>query len=111
MLDIPITGNFKAQPVPLRSGRHRVADDRADRDVARHNNLQPTIELTMGIEGRDLGHVADDISRLLEEFGSTTEVQEQEAPGRHVREDREEAARAATWAPYEPGLQGFASGP
>ena len=26
-----------------------------------HTNLQPTIDLTMGVSGRDLGHVADDV--------------------------------------------------
>ena len=28
-----------------------------------HTNLQPTIDLTMGVHGRDLGHVADDVRR------------------------------------------------
>ena len=48
-----------------------------------HTNLQPTIDLTMGVHGRDLGHVADDVDR-----------------GRSTRS----ASRrpTATWLPYDP---------
>ena len=31
--------------------------------------LQPTIDLTMGVDGRDLGHVADDVARVIDKFG------------------------------------------
>ena len=34
-----------------------------------HNNLQSTIDLTMGVYGRDLGHVADDVARVVDRFG------------------------------------------
>ena len=34
-----------------------------------HTNLQATIDLTMGVEGRDLGHVADDVTAVLANFG------------------------------------------
>ena len=34
-----------------------------------HTNLQPTIDLTMGVSGRDLGHVADDVTRVVARFG------------------------------------------
>ena len=34
-----------------------------------HNNIQPSIDLTMGTEGRDLGHIADDVAAILDEFG------------------------------------------
>ena len=34
-----------------------------------HNNLQSTIDLTMGVDGRDLGHVADDVARVVARFG------------------------------------------
>ena len=34
-----------------------------------HNNLQSTIDLTMGVSGRDLGHVADDVARVVARFG------------------------------------------
>ena len=47
-----------------------------------HNNLQPTIDLTIDVEGRDLGSVADDVAAVLKQFGRPT--------GR------------GTWAPYDP---------
>ena len=31
-----------------------------------HYNIQPTIELTMGVYGRDLGHVSDDVAKVLD---------------------------------------------
>ena len=47
-----------------------------------HTNIQPTVDLTMGVSGRDLGHVADDVTAVLNEFGN--------ADGRDV------------WRPYDP---------
>ncbi len=35
-----------------------------------HTTLQPTIDLTMGVHGRDLGHVADDIYAVIARFGT-----------------------------------------
>ena len=35
-----------------------------------HYNIQPTIELTMGVYGRDLGHVSDDVAPVLSKFGT-----------------------------------------
>ncbi len=67
MLDIPITGSIKAEPVPLRS-LASVTRIEVPTEIT-HNNIQPSIDLTMGVEGRDLGHVADDISVILDEFG------------------------------------------
>jgi multidrug efflux pump subunit AcrB len=34
-----------------------------------HTDLLPTMDLTMGVEGRDLGHVADDVNRIVAQFG------------------------------------------
>src|SRR4029077_1249348 len=34
-----------------------------------HTNLQATMDLTMGVYGRDLGHVAEDVSRVVAKFG------------------------------------------
>ena len=36
-----------------------------------HYNIQPTIELTMGVYGRDLGHVSDDVTKIIDKFGET----------------------------------------
>ena len=49
-----------------------------------HYNIQPTIELTMGVYGRDLGHVSDDVTKVLEQ----------------VRRARR--AGEGTWRPYDP---------
>ena len=34
-----------------------------------HYNIQPTIELTMGVYERDLGHVSDDVAKVLDKYG------------------------------------------
>ena len=34
-----------------------------------HTNLQATMDLTMGVQGRDLGHVAEDVNRIVATFG------------------------------------------
>jgi multidrug efflux pump subunit AcrB len=47
-----------------------------------HTNIQPTIDLTMGTYGRDLGHVSDEVAAAIDAFG------EKQADG--------------TWIPYDP---------
>jgi multidrug efflux pump subunit AcrB len=34
-----------------------------------HYNIQPTIELTMGVYERDLGHVSEDVAKVLDHYG------------------------------------------
>lgn len=67
LLDIPITSPVQDSPVPMRNvvrvDRTSVATE------VTHYNIQPTIELTMGVEGRDLGHVSDDVALVLNQFG------------------------------------------
>jgi multidrug efflux pump subunit AcrB len=53
-----------------------------------HANIQPTIDLTMGVYGRDLGHVSDDVTKVIDEFGKKSETE----PG--------------TWSPYDPRSSG-----
>ncbi len=67
LLNIPITSPTQPQPVPLRN----VASIRRTTVPAEvnHTTLQPTIDLTMGVSGRDLGHVADDVARVIDKFG------------------------------------------
>ena len=73
MLDIPITGSIKPTDgqsmatVPLRT-LASITRTEVPTEIT-HNNIQPSIDLTMGTEGRDLGHIADDISVILGEFG------------------------------------------
>ena len=80
LLDIPITSPVQKQPIPLKN----IVTLRQTTipTEATHTNLQATIDLTMGTEGRDLGHVADDVTAVLGQFG------------------RPEGN--ATWAPYDP---------
>jgi multidrug efflux pump subunit AcrB len=81
LMDIPVTSPVQEKPIPLRNiASLRRAENPAE---ITHANLQPTIDLTMGVAKRDLGHVAIDVSKALEEFGDQLE------PG--------------VWAPYDPG--------
>jgi multidrug efflux pump subunit AcrB len=67
LLDIPITSPVQNQPVPMRNvvdvDRLQVATE------VTHYNIQPTIELTLGVHGRDLGHVSDDVAKVLDGYG------------------------------------------
>ena len=67
LLDVPITSPNRGQPIPLRNSA-ALRRDTVPTEIT-HNNLQATMDLTMGVQGRDLGHVADDVARVLEEFG------------------------------------------
>ena len=63
LLDVPITSPDQDKPIPLRN----IATLRRSTVPTEitHNNLQSTIDLTMGVHGRDLGHVADDVARVV----------------------------------------------
>jgi multidrug efflux pump subunit AcrB len=67
LLDVPITGFGQDKPIPLRN----IATLRRSTVPTEitHNNLQSTIDLTMGVSKRDLGHVADDVARVVATFG------------------------------------------
>lgn len=80
LLDVPITSPVQNRPIPL---RNLVSLRRASVPAEiTHTNLQPTIDLTMGVYGRDLGHVADDVYALVGRFGNPQ--------GKGI------------WAPYDP---------
>ena len=67
LLDIPITSPVQNRPVPM---RNVVNVDRMQVPTeVTHYNIQPTIELTMGVHERDLGHVSDDVAKVLDRFG------------------------------------------
>jgi multidrug efflux pump subunit AcrB len=83
LLDIPITGPSQQKPVPLRT-LASVKRATVPSEIV-HTNLQPTIDLTMGIEGRDLGHIADEVRAALTHFGI----------------EREDGG----WTPYDPTLK------
>jgi multidrug efflux pump subunit AcrB len=84
LLDVPITSPVQEKPVPLRN-LVRITRTTVPTEV-KHYNIQPTIELTMGVEGRDLGHVADDVTRAIDQFG--------------VRQPE------GHWTPYDPSSEG-----
>ncbi|HUY90604.1 MAG TPA: efflux RND transporter permease subunit [Pirellulales bacterium] len=67
LLNVSITSPLQKQPIPLSI----LVDLRPASMAAEvtHTNLMATIDLTMNVEGRDLGHVADDIVRVLDDFG------------------------------------------
>ena len=80
ILNIPITGPNQNVPIPLRNVASLV-DTEIPTEV-HHVNLQPAIDLTMNVEGRDLGHVSDDVARVLAQFGKDV--------------------GNGTWLPYDP---------
>ena len=67
LLDVPITSVAQRKSIPLRNiatlKRAKVPSEIV------HTNLQATIDLTMGVQGRDLGHVASDVTRRVSTFG------------------------------------------
>ena len=82
--NIPITS--PQQPKPSRCATWPRRIDHGAAEVT-HDNLQPAIDLTMGVYGRDLGHVADDVDHG------------------HRRVRRGHRA-AAIWHPYDPTGRG-----
>jgi multidrug efflux pump subunit AcrB len=69
--NIPITTqrpDKPKRPIPLQNVAD-VSEVRVPTEVT-HYNIQPTIELTMGVYGRDLGHVSDNVMEVLKNFGS-----------------------------------------
>lgn len=67
VLNIPITGGNQHKQVRL--GDLATIDRTTVPSEVTHLNIQPTIEVTMGVEGRDLGHVCDDLAKSLNRFG------------------------------------------
>jgi multidrug efflux pump subunit AcrB len=85
LLDIPVTTqrpDVPKRPIPLKN-IVSLTRTTVPTEVV-HYGLQPTIELTLGVHGRDLGHVSDDVARILDQFGKP----DPEKPGE--------------WLPYDP---------
>src|SRR5262249_12586514 len=62
-----ITSPVQNRPIPL---RNVVSYTRTEVPAeVTHSTLQATIDLTMGVQGRDLGHVADDVAAAINPFG------------------------------------------
>ena len=84
LLDVPVTSPKQAEPIPLRN----IATLRRGTVPTEitHNNLQATMDLALGVQGRDLGHVAADVARVLGDFGK--------------------AQPDGSWLPYDPTESG-----
>lgn len=67
LLDIAITSPNQKSPIPL-SNVASIRHEEIPTEL-HHVNIQSTIDLSMGVEGRDLGHVSEDVSKLLDRFG------------------------------------------
>lgn len=67
LLNVPITSPTQKQPIPL-GNVVTIEQDKVPAEIT-HATLQPTIDLTMGVSGRDLGHVADDVYQIVNAFG------------------------------------------
>jgi len=80
LLDVPITGPKQRDPVPLRT-LATITRSTIPTEIT-HLNIQPSIDLTMGVSERDLGHVSTDVARVLDRFG--------------IRKPD------GTWAPFDP---------
>jgi multidrug efflux pump subunit AcrB len=80
LLDVPINSKNQEQPIPLRNFA-TLRRGTVPTEIT-HNNLQATMDLTLGVDGRDLGHVAVEVSRVLNTLG-------------RPQPDR-------TWLPYDP---------
>jgi multidrug efflux pump subunit AcrB len=78
--DVPINSPTQKTSIPLRN-MAEVTRAEVPAEVT-HTTLQSTIDLTMGVYGRDLGHVAEDVAAVIGRFG---------APGKR-----------GAWTPYDP---------
>ncbi len=68
LLDIPVTSPVQGHPVPLRTLVRKPVRAEVPAEVT-HTNLASTIDLTMGVYGRDLGHVASEVYAIVNNFG------------------------------------------
>src|SRR5262249_18284376 len=66
LLDVPITSPQK-RTIPLRN-LATVRRTNVPAEIT-HTTLQPTIDVTMGVHRRDLGHVANDVAAVIDRYG------------------------------------------
>jgi len=102
--NIPITGGNQRDPIILKN-LATIEDSLVPSEI-NHLNIQSTIDVTMGVEGRDLGHVCDDLALLLNDFGEVKESDVNPAVA-WIREktgmrDFAKPRQTGVWAPYDP---------
>lgn len=83
LYNIPIIAPNQAHPIPLKEVA-TIKPTKVPTEV-HHVDLQPAIDLTMGVEGRDLGHVCDDVVQVLNQYG--------------------EKLKTGLWQPYDPRVK------
>jgi multidrug efflux pump subunit AcrB len=86
LLDVPITSPVQGRPIPLRTLVSTPKRTTVPAEIT-HTNLAPTIDLTMGVYGRDLGHVADEIYGIVGQFGEARQGED------------------GVWTPYDPASE------
>jgi multidrug efflux pump subunit AcrB len=98
--NIPITSPKQGVPIPLENVATLEYSEIPTE--SHHVNLQPTIDLTMNVEGRDLGHVSVDVARVLERrFGVRHRDKRNVWDGTWVPEDPYFATAAAEWQVHD----------
>jgi multidrug efflux pump subunit AcrB len=70
LLDIPITSENQNTTVPLRSVA-TISRTTVPSEIT-HANIQSTIDLTLNVDGRSLGHVSADVARVIDQYGQRT---------------------------------------
>ncbi len=93
VLNVSITSPVQNQAVPLSNFVTLKAASIAAEVT--HDNLQSAIDLEMNVHGRDLGHVADDIERLLNQFGRP----QKKSFGSSIGQQEQ---TGAIWLPFDP---------
>jgi len=68
LLNIPITSADQKKAIPL-SNLVTLRRTTVPTEVT-HDNIQPTIDLSMGVYGRDLGHISEDVAKVIDEMGA-----------------------------------------
>jgi multidrug efflux pump subunit AcrB len=85
LLNVPVTterADVPKRPIPL-NNVVTLTKSTVPTEVV-HYAIQPTIELSLGVYGRDLGHVSDNVAAVLDGFGIP------------------DAKKAGEWFPYDP---------
>ena len=86
--NVPVTGASAGDPIPLGNLiRLPIRQDQVPAEIS-HNNLAPAIDLVMGVYGRDLGHVSDEVYEIVSQFGVPRKGQD------------------SIWTPYDPAEPG-----
>jgi multidrug efflux pump subunit AcrB len=67
LLNIPITSRDQTKAIPL-INLVSLRRSTVPTEVT-HLEIQPTIDLSMGVYGRDLGHVSNDVTSVMDDFG------------------------------------------